>query len=69
MIKSITNICNAADKGGYNIRSLSCTNDTARVTLEKEYYLFECIFDLNQNNHYLSKMDDKFIRTKGVCNA
>ena len=66
MNKSINLIIEAANKGGYKVKYLEASEDTINVNLEKDYIFFTCTFDLKQNNHYLSKMDDKFMRTKGV---
>lgn len=69
MNKSINLIIEAANKGGYNITRLDATNETIKIQCEKDYTFFTCIFDLKKNNHYLSKMDDQYIRAKGVTHA
>lgn len=59
-------IIEATEVGGFNITKLEYTKDVVVVSLEKDYYFFTCTFYNNKNNHYLSIMDDAYIRAKGV---
>jgi hypothetical protein len=69
MQKSINNIFEAAEKGGYKVTEITCTKSGCKVWLEREYLFIQCYFDLTKNefkHHYLSVMDDKFILAKGI---
>ena len=69
MNKTINNIFEAAQEGGYTIKEITCNKSGCKVWIERDYLFMECYFDTTKNqfkNHYLSVMNDKFFQQKGI---